>query len=204
MDAVRLQCLLNSAAAASRLQRWDDVIKYSSQALAVDDPIQLPPAAAAKAHYRRAVAERHRAEHDEARADLDEAAKTLPDDPAIRRERAILARHVAAYRVREREVARAMMRANDANRPAAGDAAPSKSVSDSTNARVDGCGRDGGGASAMDGRERGEDEDEDGDNGSVGTDASDLGSVLLDDDGGEEGGGAPPAEWGATAQLLRL
>jgi len=83
MDALRFTLNSNSALLSNKLKSYDDALRSASAALDVAD---ISGADKAKALYRRAVAEIGLKDEDAALADLEEAIKLVPGDPAIAKE----------------------------------------------------------------------------------------------------------------------
>lgn len=100
-DGLRVDCLLNAAACGVRMGAWAAVVADATEVLT------LAPGSA-KAHFRRAVAHRHRGALDAAAADLDAAEAAGSDAPAVDAERRAVRRDTAAAAVARRALARAM------------------------------------------------------------------------------------------------
>jgi len=83
IDALRFTLNSNSALLSNKLKAFDDGLRYASAAL---DVAEISGADKAKALYRRAIAQVGLKDEDAALADLEEAIKLAPGDPAITKE----------------------------------------------------------------------------------------------------------------------
>jgi tetratricopeptide (TPR) repeat protein len=113
LERLRLECLLNAAAAGLRLRAFDGVVADATEALGVDG-------GSVKARFRRAQARRHLGRFDEAAEDLDAAdaalaaqaahctAATAELAAAVAAERAEVDRGRAAAAAASRRLGRAM------------------------------------------------------------------------------------------------
>lgn len=101
-DAVRLACLLNSSACALRLRRPTEALEHASKAVYAEPR-------SAKALFRRAQAGRALDDLDAAARDAAAALALAPEDPALRREAALIAGKRRAYWGREAAMNRRML-----------------------------------------------------------------------------------------------
>lgn len=83
VEAMLIAVRSNLCLAYSKLNQHEQVIKFATQVLATNPEHS-------KALFRRAVAYRELKQFDEARADIAQAAKLLPNDSAVRTEHAVL------------------------------------------------------------------------------------------------------------------
>jgi peptidyl-prolyl isomerase D len=101
MDAMRFTLNSNSALLSNKLKDFEGAHKYASDALEVADVTANDKA---KALYRRAIASEGLKDEDSALADLDEALKHSPEDPAIKKE-LVRVKKAAAERAKKEKAA---------------------------------------------------------------------------------------------------
>lgn len=99
LNTLRYSLNSNSALMATKLEAWDDAIRFATAAMAVSG---VAPKDRAKALYRRGVASVHLKDEESALKDLEEAQKLVPEDSAVKTELANVKNKAAARSAKEK------------------------------------------------------------------------------------------------------
>lgn len=104
---LRTSLNLNSALLHLKLKHWREAIKSATNVLDSPAP-ELTDSDKAKAHYRRALAKAGIKDDEGALADLEEAARLMPEDAEIKREAGRVKKNMAERKQREKEAYKKM------------------------------------------------------------------------------------------------
>lgn len=99
LDALRYSLSSNSAFMATKLQEWDDAIRFATAALAVSGVADKDRA---KALFRRGIASVHLKDEEAALKDLEAAHKLVPNDSAVTNELASVKAKAAERTAKEK------------------------------------------------------------------------------------------------------